>query len=423
MRSKRDQSRSGFVATLRYRDAAAAIEWLCAAFGFEKQQVVTHADGSVRYATMAYGGDTIILLPADGLNAATPTRGSGVDTCPSIQSCYCIVNDAEAHYRNAKAQGAVIVEDLGDYDFVGSGYSCKDPEGHIWNFGTHDPRQLKINIPVPSSGAMLRYRLARLTFVVVGIALVTAWWAFSTGEGSSSSARVFKDNGIEEITRVESRTSEPEPLRDVAGAHLDHPSHAAPPREESSTNAPDPRAQSAERAAAVTNVPLQIEAAERALKDPSVSEAEQSTVKPPPTPVADKRDEHVGEEVRQQTVEAPSSSPFGSPATDNTVAASLAPPMERAERPSKDPSGREVFEIAGKPPDDAMMPQHDGGSKRVQQEAAAPPSLATDAGSPAKDKSRRPEEVRGVEVRAWTCRPQSPTGQVICRPLIPRTRH
>src|SRR5262249_9997926 len=157
------------------------------------------------------------------------------------------------------------------------------------------------------------------------------------GEGSSPSAGVFKQHGVDEIAGVESRTSRPEPLRDVAGAQLNRPDLPPPPREESSTDAPDPRAQSVERApqqppkreveqasenpsrtpvvqnrnddragieeravaaetapanenksAAAASVPLQSEAAERA-PDPSVSETEQFPAKPPPTPVADKR--------------------------------------------------------------------------------------------------------------------------------------
>ena len=35
------------VPTLRYRDAPAAIEWLCRAFGFERHLVVTDDDGVV----------------------------------------------------------------------------------------------------------------------------------------------------------------------------------------------------------------------------------------------------------------------------------------------------------------------------------------------------------------------------------------
>ncbi|HZF33304.1 MAG TPA: glyoxalase, partial [Candidatus Angelobacter sp.] len=26
-----------------------------------------------------------------------------------------------------------------DEDYGGRGYSCRDPEGHLWNFGTYDP--------------------------------------------------------------------------------------------------------------------------------------------------------------------------------------------------------------------------------------------------------------------------------------------
>ena len=114
-------------------------EWLCAAFGFEAQQIEQHQDGSVRYAMLAYGSDTIILLPADD---ATRVSGPGADSGPALQSCYCIIDNADAHYQNAKARGAVIVEEFGDYEFIGSGYSCKDPEGHVWNFGTRDPRRL-----------------------------------------------------------------------------------------------------------------------------------------------------------------------------------------------------------------------------------------------------------------------------------------
>jgi uncharacterized glyoxalase superfamily protein PhnB len=50
-----------------------------------------------------------------------------------------IVPDADAHYERAKAAGAAIVYDIRDEDYGGRGYSCRDPEGHLWNFGTYDP--------------------------------------------------------------------------------------------------------------------------------------------------------------------------------------------------------------------------------------------------------------------------------------------
>ena len=40
------------VPTLRYRDVAAAIDWLCTAFDFEKHLVVPDDNGAVRYAEL-----------------------------------------------------------------------------------------------------------------------------------------------------------------------------------------------------------------------------------------------------------------------------------------------------------------------------------------------------------------------------------
>jgi uncharacterized glyoxalase superfamily protein PhnB len=45
----------------------------------------------------------------------------------------------DALYRRAKAAGAKIVLDIKDEDYGGRGFSCRDLEGHLWNFGTYDP--------------------------------------------------------------------------------------------------------------------------------------------------------------------------------------------------------------------------------------------------------------------------------------------
>lgn len=37
------------IPTLRYQDAAAAIEWLCKAFGFEKHLIVPGEDGAIAH--------------------------------------------------------------------------------------------------------------------------------------------------------------------------------------------------------------------------------------------------------------------------------------------------------------------------------------------------------------------------------------
>jgi len=65
----------------------------------------------------------------------TPDRTGGIGT----QSAYVIVENADAHYARALAAGARIVIDVKDEGYGGRGYSCRDPEGHLWNFGTYDP--------------------------------------------------------------------------------------------------------------------------------------------------------------------------------------------------------------------------------------------------------------------------------------------
>ncbi len=42
-------------------------------------------------------------------------------------------------FVKAKAAGAQIVREPVTQDYGGRDYTCEDPEGHIWSFGTYDP--------------------------------------------------------------------------------------------------------------------------------------------------------------------------------------------------------------------------------------------------------------------------------------------
>jgi uncharacterized glyoxalase superfamily protein PhnB len=55
------------------------------------------------------------------------------------QSPYVVVADADEVYERAKAAGAEIVIEIKDEDYGGRGFSCRDPEGHLWNIGTYNP--------------------------------------------------------------------------------------------------------------------------------------------------------------------------------------------------------------------------------------------------------------------------------------------
>ncbi|MCH8132774.1 MAG: glyoxalase [Myxococcales bacterium] len=127
------------IPTLRYQDAPAAIEWLCEAFGFEKHLVVPGENGTIAHAQLVFGNGMIMLgsaLDREFDKLQKPPNALG--NVPS-QSPYIILEDADKHYARAVAAGAEIVMDIKDEDHGGRGYSCRDPEGHLWNFGTYDP--------------------------------------------------------------------------------------------------------------------------------------------------------------------------------------------------------------------------------------------------------------------------------------------
>ncbi len=132
-------TRATIIPCLRYRDAPAAIEWLCRAFGFERQLVVPNEDGTIAHAQLGYGNGMIMLGSVfDTEYGRLMVQPSQVDNL-NTQSSYLIVQDADLVYERALKAGAEIVLDLKDEDYGGRGFSCRDPEGHIWSIGTYDP--------------------------------------------------------------------------------------------------------------------------------------------------------------------------------------------------------------------------------------------------------------------------------------------
>ncbi|HET6545132.1 MAG TPA: VOC family protein [Rhodanobacteraceae bacterium] len=130
---------STVIPCLRYRDPKAAIEWLCKAFGFDRQAVYEDDEGKVMHAQLTFGNGMVMLGGVSdtefGRHMAQPDEIGGRET-----QCACvIVADCEAHHARAMAAGAEIVDALETKDYGGTGYSCRDPEGHLWYFGSYDP--------------------------------------------------------------------------------------------------------------------------------------------------------------------------------------------------------------------------------------------------------------------------------------------
>ncbi len=127
------------IPTMRYRDAPAAIKWLCRVFGFEARLVVPEGDDRIAHAELAFGNGMIMLGSVQdsefGRLLKQPDEYGGKGT----QCAYLIAADADRVYRAARDAGARIEIDIHDESYGGRGFACRDPEGHLWYVGTFDP--------------------------------------------------------------------------------------------------------------------------------------------------------------------------------------------------------------------------------------------------------------------------------------------
>jgi uncharacterized glyoxalase superfamily protein PhnB len=116
------------IPTLRYRDAAAAIDFLERAFGFERKAVHAGEDGTIFHSELTYGRGMVMV----GTH-----KDDRFDTGRAV--IYVIVDDPDAHHDRAKAAGAEIVMELTDQEYGSRDYAAEDSEGNVWSFGTYDP--------------------------------------------------------------------------------------------------------------------------------------------------------------------------------------------------------------------------------------------------------------------------------------------
>ena len=133
-------TRSTLIPCLAYRDATAAIRWLCDTFGFEKAAVYESPDGKVVHSELTYRGGMVMLGTSDptsdyGRMTAQPDEIGGRETQTT-----CIISPTpDDLYRKAKAAGAKILREIRDEDYGGRSFICSDLEGHIWSVGSYDP--------------------------------------------------------------------------------------------------------------------------------------------------------------------------------------------------------------------------------------------------------------------------------------------
>jgi uncharacterized glyoxalase superfamily protein PhnB len=123
-----------------YQDAAAAIEWLCEAFGFEVRIKIEGEAGRIEHSELTFG-EALVMVAQESPQAQrswkhrmrSPKSLDGLGT----QCIMLYVDDVDAHCARARAHGARIVEEPKTTDYGADywsdrSYGAVDPEGHIW---------------------------------------------------------------------------------------------------------------------------------------------------------------------------------------------------------------------------------------------------------------------------------------------------
>ncbi|GGF17207.1 hypothetical protein GCM10011611_23730 [Aliidongia dinghuensis] len=134
--------RHEIIPTLRYVDAPRAIDFLSAAFGFERHAIYLdeHDPRIVQHAQLTWRDRMVMISSVADTDYARAARMKTVaEAGGATMGLYLVVDDVDAHAGRARAAGAEILEGPNDKDYGGRGYSARDPEGNVWSFGSYDP--------------------------------------------------------------------------------------------------------------------------------------------------------------------------------------------------------------------------------------------------------------------------------------------
>lgn len=116
---------------VEYPSVPAALAWLTRVFGFaEHYRYGVESPESFSGCQVWAGRACLMLSPARG-NPSPRQAGFGT------QYLTIFVDDVQAHYQRAQAEGAVIFEELNETVYGERQYVALDLDGHRWLFSQH----------------------------------------------------------------------------------------------------------------------------------------------------------------------------------------------------------------------------------------------------------------------------------------------
>ena len=132
------------VPATRYQDCARALRFPTDVVGMEETVVVRDDVGAIVHAELRLGEGLFMFGPEvdnDFVRYMVAPRDAGRRETTTI---YAIVADVQNHHARAAAAGAEIIQPLREESYGGWAYGLRDAEGHIWSFGSYDPRHQQL---------------------------------------------------------------------------------------------------------------------------------------------------------------------------------------------------------------------------------------------------------------------------------------
>jgi PhnB protein len=116
---------------LAYADERAALAFLIRAFGFRERREarMEHPEGMLAWLEV---GDGVVMIGRAGVDLHDLHSPQETGRTTAMVNVY--VDDVDAHYRQAVAEGARVVMNLEDMFWGDRRYEALDPEGHRWHF-------------------------------------------------------------------------------------------------------------------------------------------------------------------------------------------------------------------------------------------------------------------------------------------------
>lgn len=122
-----------FTPCVFYKDPKSALAWLEQAFGFETTMLIEGPDeAAVMHAEMSLDGQGRLIVGGEWTDHIRSP--ASVDRTNTQVTHIDVAGDIDAHCEQARAAGAVIVQEPEDQFYGARTYRALDPEGHMWTF-------------------------------------------------------------------------------------------------------------------------------------------------------------------------------------------------------------------------------------------------------------------------------------------------